>query len=61
MAKTVLGQIKTDCYMGEKILLCNPMNLFIASNINEDHSMDFYKVMNVILTNHGVYIVDDHE
>ena len=48
-------------YLGERIHFSQPMNVHIASTINKENSMDtdIYYCMNVILTNHGVYLIDD--
>ena len=40
-----------------------PMQVHIASNIDESKSMpkDAYKCLTVIFTNHGVYLIDDND
>ena len=61
-ASEILNQIKIDCYLGERILLCQPMNVHIVSTKSVDKSMrDFYYVLTVMLTNHGIYIFDDKD
>jgi hypothetical protein len=61
MAIKLKDQVRYDVYLGERIHMSQPMNVHIASASDPTHSMNpkhFY-CMNVTLTNHGVYLIDD--
>ena len=48
---------KNDCALGERILFTQPMNVHIR--YHNDQKKREYKVVTVILTNLGIYIIDD--
>lgn len=54
---------RKNCSLGERILFTQPMNVHIKSrhDKNKWNSGDSYKVMTVMLTNQGVYLIDDFE
>jgi len=61
LARKLMDQVKVDHYVGERIHLTMPMNVHIQSTTEPSNCMpiDKYMCLNVILTNHGVYLVDD--
>ena len=63
MAKKLRDQIKIDHYLGERVHLSMPMQVHIQSSIDTTNSMpiDKFMCLNVILTNHGVYLIDDNQ
>ena len=63
MAKKLYDQIKIDHYLGERVHLTMPMQVHIKSSVDQNNSMsnDKWMCLNVILTNHGVYLIDDQK
>lgn len=61
VATNLFEQVQYDIFMGERIHFSQAMNVHILSLTNPEHSMDAasYVCLNVTLTNHGVYLIDD--
>ena len=56
-------EVILDRYNGERIHMSTPMAVHIRSSTDKSKSMpvEAYHCMNVTITNHGVYVIDDLE